>query len=234
MFLYISAAAAAAVLLGTYQDVGYKLMTFGIPMGIFPIGANEDELLLENHREWVSQRRILEARLLLLLEEEEKEAAAAAEERILVPGLLDVLMGKKKEIKKHSGNLRYQNIIADRADTYDQARRTQKTAIAEDVLRTIKESGGRFLRADEAGWLVVEDAVSREKISNAFRDRRKQQLLVSERTKLKVQREADAALLLAAMSAGPGGVDVSSTSKRSNYVFDEMDRGSRPSWWSSF
>ena len=50
-------------------------MTFGIPMDIFPIGAEEDELvLLENHREWVSQRRQLEA-----LEND-------TEQRILVPG----------------------------------------------------------------------------------------------------------------------------------------------------
>ena len=70
-------------------------------------------------------------------------------------------MGRKKEIMQRSGNLRYLNIVADRTEVYDQVRKAKKKAIAEDVFRTIKKPGERFLRVDETGWvLVLEDAVS--------------------------------------------------------------------------
>ena len=141
--------------LGTWQEIRYDLMTFGLPVDAFPIKHDENDFSLDNHIDWLARREMLESEP--------------------PPGPLDVVMGRGLEAQVHPGNLQYRNIIAERQKVYDKSLIYEKTAIGKEIVRLIKESGGRFLirQEDGHGWKLVDDKAARTKISSAFRDRRK-------------------------------------------------------------
>jgi hypothetical protein len=139
----------------------YELMTFGIPTKVLPINA-DGEIDLDHHSRWLQRRRILEA---TNIEDSEYHTN--------VPNLSDVLFGKEKSVQEHSGNIRYLNLIAEFWDRYDGAKKIEKKSITGEMVDLVKKSGGRFLKMDDFGWVEVSDIIAREKVSNAFRDRRK-------------------------------------------------------------
>lgn len=144
-------------------------MTFGLPVDAFPIIHDEDDFSLDNHIDWLSRREKLEACL---------DNTTSDKDALIIeppPGPLDVVMGRGLEAQVHAGNLRFRNIIAERQKVYDKSLIYEKTAIGKEIVRLIKEPGGRFLvrQEDGHGWKLVDDKAARTKISSAFRDRRK-------------------------------------------------------------
>jgi hypothetical protein len=135
----------------------YELMTFGIPTKVFPV-TTEGGIDLEHHRRWLERRRVLEGK---------------NECHTNVPNHSDVLFGKDKSVQEHTGNIRYLNLIAEYWGRYDGAKKIEKKSITEEMVDLVKKTGGRFLKMDDSGWVEVSDVVAREKVSNAFRDRRK-------------------------------------------------------------
>lgn len=91
---------------------------------------------------------------------------------IVVPRRVDVLMGRGKLIEENGGNLRLRHLIATHGKRYDEATKFEKTVVAKTLLKMIHETGGRFLKRNEAGWYIVSDDMARDKISHAFRNRR--------------------------------------------------------------
>merc|ERR1712151_67691 len=92
----------------------------------------------------------------------------------------DVLCGRDKVALGHSGNRRFQVIIAMNREKYQtpNSSKDDKTKIILDIVRLVQESGGRFLkRCDEEDefccWYVVSDHYAREKVSHALRRCRK-------------------------------------------------------------
>jgi hypothetical protein len=153
-------------MLGSWQEIRYTLMTFGLPVDSFPIKHDEYDFSLDNHKDWLSRREKLEAL--------DNIASDYKDEWINEPGPLDVLQGRGWKVQVHPGNLRFRNIIAERQEVYDKSLIYDKTVISKEIVQVIKESGGRFLRQDEGhGWKLVDDKVARVKVSAAFRDRRK-------------------------------------------------------------
>lgn len=74
----------------------------------------------------------------------------------------------------HVGNIRYNNIIHEHRAEYEQADVKEKTKIAMGIVQKVKADGGRFLKmVDGCTWVEVEDGVARDKVSNAFRSKRK-------------------------------------------------------------
>ena len=140
-------------------------MTFGIPTRVLPL-TDEGEVLIENHLQWLEQQR-------------NREKMATGNDglyRVCVPGPLDVLLGREKSIQVHRGNIRYNQVIADHLERYNDAPRMEKTYITHEVIECIQSTGGRFLRQDKAGWVEVDIKIAREKVSNAFRSKRKTRL----------------------------------------------------------
>jgi hypothetical protein len=148
----------------------YALMTFGIPTKVLPI-TNEGGIDVEHHRRWLQRRRMLEATI-----------GRDNECQTNVPHHSDVLYGRDKSVQEHSGNIRYLNLIAEYWDRYDGASKIEKKSITEEIVELVKTSGGRFLKMDDSGWVEVSDVVARDKVSNAFRDRRKAVNRVQART----------------------------------------------------
>ena len=148
---------------GSLQERFFELSTFGIPVQLLPITV-EGELNLEHHKLWVEQRRSLESLNLSSLDQVE---------RCLVPGPKDILLGRDKVARSHTGNLRFQHIITTHQEDYDNAvSKDERSIIAASIVLSIKESGGRFLKCDEASWVQVSDDAARDKVTNAFRSRR--------------------------------------------------------------
>jgi hypothetical protein len=153
---------------GTFEQCKINLMTYGIPAEHIPIKADGTSDL-EQHREWLAWRNEVETRC--------SDSVGVMTDRKDVRVVYsikqyDVLLGKTKIVKNHVGNFRYQEIIHERFEEYDQS--IHKTTVATEIVEHIKSTGGRFLRAIEHGtWEEVEDEVSIERVCNAFRDRRK-------------------------------------------------------------
>jgi hypothetical protein len=60
----------------------------------------------------------------------------------------DVLFGRGKHTREHTGNLRCAHLVEIRAEEYNACRKAAKTKIAEQVVTMVSDSGGRFLRKD--------------------------------------------------------------------------------------
>jgi hypothetical protein len=150
-------------MLGTWQEIRYTLMTFGLPVDAFPITHDEDDFSLDNHMDWLSRREELEACF-------DDSIDKGGEWRITEPGPLDVLMGRGYEAQIHPGNIRYRTIIAESQQVYENSLIHEKTVIAKGIVRLIKEKGGRFLQQDGHDWKLVDDEKARAKVSSVFRD----------------------------------------------------------------
>jgi hypothetical protein len=104
-------------------------------------------------------------------------AAAAAGGSVLSvdPQMKDVLFGRGKPIQDRPGNVRFREILELHRQQYDQGEKSGKTVIAADIVRIVKGEGGRFLKQNDhglPGWVEVDDASARMKVSHAFRTRR--------------------------------------------------------------
>ena len=78
-------------------------------------------------------------------------------------------MGKGTPIQNHTGNQRLRQLISEHIKQYDRSQRGEKKAIALDIIETIRQRGGFFLKQDGNTWSRVEDEVARLKVTAAFR-----------------------------------------------------------------
>jgi len=134
----------------------YDLMTFGIPSDILPITPT-GELKFDAHEELVRRLR---------------RRDDGCVKRIVLPGGLDVLLGRGKPLQKHPGNLRYHHFVESYQDEYETASKLEKTNLSKRIVQAMKESGGRFLKQDDAGWMEIDDDTARYKVSHTFRNHR--------------------------------------------------------------
>mmetsp|Transcript_19683 Transcript_19683/g.55613 ORF Transcript_19683/g.55613 Transcript_19683/m.55613 type:complete len:471 (-) Transcript_19683:196-1608(-) len=153
---------------GTFVECQYQLMTFGLNQDIFPFDSTGN-IKTEKFMAMLRDRIQKEAEI----EEERRNDSS----RIEYPRSVDVLFGRGKAYNDFNGNILMYAHIDRYKGRYQQATsRDEKTLIAETVLLTIKESGGRFLKRSKDpmdGWVTVTDTVAREKISHCFRTRLK-------------------------------------------------------------
>jgi hypothetical protein len=85
----------------------------------------------------------------------------------------DILLGRGKPIQQRPGNIRYREMIDKHMDKYEEGN-SAKYAITAYIVHLLKEEGGRFLKeVEDGGWVEVDEATARLKISHAFRTRRK-------------------------------------------------------------
>jgi hypothetical protein len=90
------------------------------------------------------------------------------------PMTMDILLGRGKPLQRHPGNVRFRELIACHAGNYELGDKFQKTVIAADVVATIRESDGRFLKPyGKGGWEEIDDNTARLKVAHTFRTLRK-------------------------------------------------------------
>lgn len=94
--------------------------------------------------------------------------------KVAKPSQFDVLFGRGKPYQGHAGNIRLHKVVDLYKSRYSQARRHEKTEIAEEIVQFIKTGGekaGRFLKRveNEEVWIEVTDTIARDKVSHALR-----------------------------------------------------------------
>jgi hypothetical protein len=91
------------------------------------------------------------------------------------PGSFDVLLGRGKTHTGHPGNKRLQTVLSMHSVRYNATTsRKEKTAITQEIVQIIHSESdppGRFLKFDKDanGWVKVDDAWARIKVSHAIR-----------------------------------------------------------------
>jgi hypothetical protein len=86
----------------------------------------------------------------------------------------DILFGRGKPIQERPGNVRFREMLDKHMTKYDRGEKGDKVAISAHIVCMLKEEGGRFLKdLEDGGWVEVDEATARAKVSNAFRTRRK-------------------------------------------------------------
>jgi hypothetical protein len=163
-------------------------MTFGIPTKVLPV-TDQGEADWQHHYDWISSRESIEAKMLQAKEQQQQEQQQTTttpseketnnkDDRCIihVPRPIDVLMGRERLAQLHTGNTRYQFLIDEYQERYDKCETNiEKTMTASEIVMKVRERGGRFLirKKGETNWSEAEDWVAREKVTNAFRGRRK-------------------------------------------------------------
>jgi hypothetical protein len=159
------------------MDIHYCLMTFGIPTMVLPVTIS-GEAVWQHHHDWLSSRKSIEGKKLEAKEEQKKTSDDETnnDDCIRVPRPIDVLMGKEKLAQSHTGNIRYGHLVDEYKERYDTCEtRIEKTILASAIVMKVKEYGGRFLlrKKGETNWSEADEWVAREKVTTAFRGRRK-------------------------------------------------------------
>ncbi|CAB9517657.1 Transfer protein [Seminavis robusta] len=158
-FIHEHLRARTRVHFGDFQQLIFELQTFGIPTDCLPFNAN-GPMNLENHLQWIQSRR----------KQEEKGNNNTVD--IIVPRRFDVLFGRGHHTRNHTGNLRAAHIADMFRDKYEAAGKYEKTAIAERIVKIIRESQGRFLKWEDDAWVEVDQQTARNKISHFYRNTR--------------------------------------------------------------
>jgi len=85
----------------------------------------------------------------------------------------DVILGRNA---KSGGNDLLQRLIKDRSKEYDALDRGTKRTLVDELVREIKERGGRFLQpvGPDGGWLEISDESAKDRVSKRFRNHRRQ------------------------------------------------------------
>ena len=149
------------------QEIKLALGSYGIPASSLPhILVDEktgnQRLSVKDHHKWCAQIR-------------EQEQAPEDAYVIGVPRRFDVLFGKDKIAKTHTGNYRCVHICQMHLSKYEKASKFEKTEIAERIIGIVHESNGRFLSPTKFGWEEVDDDLARKKIGHFFRRLRSEQ-----------------------------------------------------------
>lgn len=143
--------------LGCFDDSINAIKAQGIDTESFPIDG-EGNVSTENHHEWLEAQRRKERQV------EPKR------NRVHVPGSFDVLFGKGSPLQNHRGNIKFRGLIADCRKAYEKADKVKKRRIIEEIVSTVRESSGLFLRADGNGmWIDVDDKAACMKVGSLFR-----------------------------------------------------------------
>lgn len=156
--------------LGTREEIEFKLQTYGIPTHGLPVAKDGTWKTAEFLR-WLENQRMKE-------ENESKkgipfssktDTSTPLQDAWIVPGKFDVLLGRAGQCREHTGTRQAAQICEAHFEIYEKSTKFQKTSVAEKIVILIKESGGRFLKHTDKGWIEADDCEARNKISHFFR-----------------------------------------------------------------
>jgi len=112
---------------------------------------------------------------------ESKSGIPYSMEPVLVPGELDILLGRGRGAQNHKGNIHYRQVVETFRSRYEQIpQKGAKTQLIREVVAVIYDNGGRFLKLDGFGrWIPVDPEVARDKVSHSFRNQKRLSVGVS-------------------------------------------------------
>ena len=101
-----------------------------------------------------------------------RERLSHAASSIKSPGPFDVIFGKGSRYQEHEGNVRLRRLISDCRKKYEKTRRGEKFILVQEIVHTVKQSTGLFLKEDGGEWIVVDDEAAAKKVGAVFRTMR--------------------------------------------------------------
>jgi len=106
---------------------------------------------------------------------ESKSGISYSMDPVLVPGELDILLGRGRGAQNHKGNIHYRQVVETFRSRYEQIpQKGAKTQLIREVVAVIYDNGGRFLKQDGFGrWIPVDPEVARDKVSHSFRNQKR-------------------------------------------------------------
>jgi len=122
---------------GTYTEIMYALLGYGIPVDVIPIGES-GVIKKTNLNRWISKHISKEKAMI------DTELFAGID----LPSQNDVLTGKGKPIQQHPGNVYLRNLV----EYFMEDFKDDKLKTSERVCTMIKENAGRFLNQSDDGW----------------------------------------------------------------------------------
>jgi hypothetical protein len=161
------------------MECHYILRSFGISDKLTPVGL-DGKLSVEHHLNFLAVREPQEQ-----AREQAKSLSSTSTpvRNPIILGPFDVLSGSRcRLVQEHAGNIGYLHLVEGFQVRYEAVSKFEKTVFAQTVLRIIKERGGRFLKQEKqdknaspagGGWKEISDDEAHEKISHAFRNRRR-------------------------------------------------------------
>lgn len=186
--------------MGSHVECQYALATYGIPRHALPVNTNGD-LSTDYHMAWLQKRRDIEESQPIPLKSimspslmftgvrssPSPVSLASSQRSGSSPGpsdslrhindirVSDILFGRGKTVVEHPGNAWFRDLVDKTMLHYESCTRMEKASIAEMIVNMVKDSGGRFLKAEDEGefWEEVDDHAARKKVAHTFRNRRK-------------------------------------------------------------
>lgn len=160
--------------IGSNLEIQYALSTFGIQCKTLfnsgnPFGVSgENDSKKQLHKAFIERQREIEYK-----EEKFRLEREAKSGIILYPQLNDVLVGRGRPYQGYPGNIRFGQLIEAQNDEYHtRSDKFAKTCISIDIVKRVKEYGGRFIeRTKDGAWTVIDDSAAREKTAIGFRSR---------------------------------------------------------------
>jgi hypothetical protein len=85
----------------------------------------------------------------------------------------DILLGRGKPIQYRPANVRFRKMLDSHIEKYGKGENGGRAVFSTYITHLVKEEGGRFIKQQEdgGGWVEVDEATARAKVSQAFRTR---------------------------------------------------------------
>jgi len=144
---------------GTYTEIMYTLLGFGIPVDLIPF-SESGAIKKTNLNRWIAKNIARDREL----------ANGETFSGVDLPTRDDVLMGKGKPYQHHFGNVYLGDLVeAYKNEYYFAPQATDKMGVVYKVMSSIKTRSGRFLeKHDDGWWRESSDVNVMEKVRKRF------------------------------------------------------------------
>jgi hypothetical protein len=157
--------------IGSDIECQFELNRFGILPSSLPVKSHGG-IDLSFHYQWMQRQRAIEdgaeSITASVPSESREETVVSSDSDLLCE---TILFGRGRPVQNHPGNVHFRKMLEPYADQYDNARRSQRAAIAAAIVQKVLMSGSRFLKqADNMHrWVVVDEEEAIKKVCQCFR-----------------------------------------------------------------
>jgi len=143
---------------GTFTEITYSLMGYGIPVDVFPF-TGHGIIKKTNLNRWISKYNAREHKL----------KKTSTFDGIDLPSRNDVLIASGKPFQQHPGNVHLRNLEESYMKEFMGTRLERALAI-DKVYEAVKARSGRFLRHhDDGWWREISEEDAKDKVRSTFR-----------------------------------------------------------------
>ena len=144
---------------GSHNEVQYSLMSFGLPVDIFPL-TYDGAVKVAQQSKWITRRKIWDREI-----QQNRDFSG-----VELPSREDILFGRGRKFQFHPGNNKMRVLVRELYPRYSQLSKLQKVEMAWTVTMELKKTC-RFLKQDAGNgyWLPVPDDEAQKKVAVAFR-----------------------------------------------------------------